>query len=142
MAAGIGTLGGRRRWHGQADRLSLHVLVSGRAANAGGEGDSAVRLLRSLRSLRARCRLPPAVTEVPQMAKLRGRGRSHRHAERVSLHVLVSVSAARAGSERDPAVRLLRSLRSLRARFRLAPAVTEVPQMSDRQRRCRRWPGW
>ena len=76
------------------------------------------------------------------MVRLRGHGCWHRRADGVSLHVLVSVSAARAGCEGDPAVRLLRSLRSLRARFRLAPAVTEVPQMSDRQRRCRRWPGW
>ena len=50
------------------------MLVSERAANAGCEGDSACRLLRSLRSLRARYVLPPAVTEVPQKATLRGQG--------------------------------------------------------------------
>ena len=71
------------------------------------------------------------------MGLLPGRGCWHRHADQGSLHVLVSVSAARASYEGDAAVRLLRSLRSLRARFRL-----EVPQMGDRQRRCRRWPGW
>ena len=71
----MGRLRGHGRWHRHADRVSLHVLVSVSAAHADREGDPAVRLLRSLRSLRARYRLPPAVTEVPQMARLLGRGR-------------------------------------------------------------------
>ena len=137
-AAGIGTLCGQGLLAWRAARVSVHVLVRGRAAHDDCEGDSACRLLRSLRSLRARCVLPPAGTEVPQIAKLRGRGCWHRHAARVSLHVLVSVSAAHDDCEGDSACRLLRSLRSLRARFRLTPAVTEVPQIGTlRGRGCR-----
>ena len=65
---------GKGCWESQAARAWLHVLVSVRAAHGDCKGDSAVRLLRSLRSLRARFRLAPAVTEVPQMATLRGQG--------------------------------------------------------------------
>ena len=54
------------------------------------------------------------------MGRLPGRGCWHRHADRVSLLVLVSVSAARAGCEGDA-----------------APAVPEVPQMA---RLHRAWP--
>ena len=68
----MGTLSGRRCWHSQADRLSLHVLVSVSPAYATGSGDPADRLLRSQSSLRARYQLPPAVTEVPQMGTLGG----------------------------------------------------------------------
>ena len=66
------------------------MLGSGRAAYATGSGDSACRLLRSLRSLRARYVLAPAVTEVPQKPTLHGRGCWDRCAERAWLLVIAS----------------------------------------------------
>ena len=88
----IANLPGHSCWHRHAERLSLHVLVSVSAAHDICEGDPAVRILRSLRSLRARCRLPPTATAVPQIANLPGRGCWHRHADRLSPHVLVSLT--------------------------------------------------
>ena len=115
----------------RAARAWLHVLVSVIPAYATGSGDPAVRLLRSQSSLRARYRLPPTATEVPQIGTLRGRGRWYRHAARVWLHVLGSGSAASAGCEGDSACRERRSLRERSARCVLPPAVTEVPQIGN-----------
>ena len=86
------------------------------------DGQSARAWLRARPAFGPRVR----VAEVPQMGTLTGHGCWDRHAARAWLHVLVSVSAAYATGSGD---RLLRSQSSLRARYQLLPAGTEVPQM-------------
>ena len=54
----IRTLRGRGCWDRHAARVWLHVLVSGRAASAGCQGDSACRLLRSLARTKCAVRTP------------------------------------------------------------------------------------